>query len=188
MKPQFVNNKQIVKKLRNGDKKAFESVYWAYREPVYALALNYLKDPELAEDAIQDIFLKLWAKKRDLNDEKSLHGFIFISLKNHVLNMMKLNKRRIIRQFEYLEISSNSKLGTDEVVYHAELEILLQQGLDHLPKKKQEVYRLKQIDGFSNQEIAERMNISVHTVKSQYYKANDFIRKFIETQLNAENR
>lgn len=181
----ITGNKNIIYKLKSGDKKSFEIVYWAYRAPIYGLALKYLKDAELAEDAVQDIFLKLWDKRGNLNDERSLQGFLFISLKNHVLNMIKVNKRRIARQFDYLEIDELSIKSPEEIQYHTELESLLHTGLSHLPKRKQEVYRLKKLEGYTNQEIAERLGITINTVKSQYVKANDLLRNFVESHLQS---
>jgi RNA polymerase sigma factor (sigma-70 family) len=78
--------------LKKGDKDAFEKIYWMYRKPVYGMAFRYLKVHELAEDAVQDVFFKLWEKRETLDVEKPFEPFLFSILKNHVLNMIKMKK------------------------------------------------------------------------------------------------
>lgn len=176
-------NKRLIEQIRNGNRDAFEIFYWSYRQPVYNLALKYLKSQELAEDAVQDVFLKIWSSRENLNDDKSLRGLLFSSLKNHVLNMIKTNKRRIIRQFDYIEHTVHLNSGPDEDVQHAELQQILKEGIQQLPIGKQTVFRLKRIEGYSNREIANRLDISVNTVKSQFQRANDFITSYVKSNL-----
>src|SRR5690625_699801 len=88
---------QLVLCLKKCDKLAFEAIYKKYYEPLFLLGRCYLKDPQLAEDAVQDVFSKLWLNRSDIDSSKSLQGFLFTSLRNHVLNMVKIKKRRIFQ-------------------------------------------------------------------------------------------
>ena len=177
----YLDNKKL-QDLKNGDKEAFEKIYWMYRKPVYGMAYRYLKVHELAEDAVQDVFFKLWEKRDTLDIEKPFEPFLFSILKNHVLNMIKMKKRRILRQFEYSKINSKKAKETDEEVIYSDTERIVQEGLSLLPEGKQLVFKMKQIDGYSNKEIARELDISVHTVKSQIYKASKFLRTFVKAQ------
>ncbi len=173
-------DKKKLEDLKKGDKEAFESIYWMYRKPVYGMAYRYLKVHELAEDAVQDIFFKLWEKKEILDPEKPFEPFLFSILKNHVLNMIKVKKRRILRQFEYTNIYSKKTKETDAEIICSDTERIVQEGLDLLPEGKQLVFKMKRIEGYSNKEIARELDISVHTVKSQLYKASKFLRTFVK--------
>jgi RNA polymerase sigma-70 factor (family 1) len=175
-------DKEKLADLKNGEKQAFERVYWMYRKPVYGMAYRYLRVHELAEDAVQDIFVKLWIKRETLNPEKPFEPFLFSILKNHVLNMIKMNKRRIVRQFEYCEINEKRSKTTDAEAIFADTQKIIEEGLDQLPEGKQLVFRMKRIEGYSNKEIAEELGISVNTVKSQFYKASKFLQTFVKAE------
>lgn len=178
------DTKNLINKLRKGDKQAFESIYWMYRKPVFGLAIRYLKDQELAEDAVQDVFSKLWLNREELDSEKCIKAFLFTVLKNHVLNMIKKRKRRILRQFDYAESNQKKSQSADENVIFSDTEKIVKEGLNKLPEKKQLVFNMKRIRGYSNKEIAEQLGISIHTVKSQFYKANKFLKEFVETRID----
>lgn len=176
--------RNIIVRLRNNDREAFQLVYWKYQKAVYGLALRYLKDPQLAEDAVQDVFVKLWMNRAELDSERSLHGWLFTSLKNHVLNMIKSRKRRIERHYEYIQQMESSAEASDSYVIQEEMEQLLRKGMERLPERKQLIYRLKSLDGLTNRQIAVRLGLSINTVKSQFNRANKFIRDFIATHTN----
>ncbi len=179
--------KNLVKRLRNGEKEAFENIYLIYHKQVLGLAIRYLKDHQLAEDAVQDVFSKLWLNRHKLDSEKSIKAFLFTVLKNHVLNMIKMRKRQILRQFEYAEVNKKESKSADQEIIFEDAEVILSEGLNKLPEKKKVVFKMKTFDGYSNNEIADQLGISVHTVKSQFYKANKFIKKFLSAHLDLNN-
>jgi RNA polymerase sigma-70 factor (family 1) len=174
-----MGDKNLVKRIRVGDKKALEEVYWLYCEELHQLAVKFLRDQQLAEDAVQDIFIILWLNRLNLKSEKSLKGYLFISLKNHVLNMIKIKKRRILRQFEYARINTNESNKADEVVIHSELQLLFNHCLTKLPDVKRQVYELKRAGVYTNDEIASKLGLTVNTVKSHYYLARKSMREYI---------
>ena len=180
----FPELENLINQVKKGDKQAFENIYWMYRKPVFGLAQRYLKDQQLAEDAVQDVFSKLWLHREDLDSEKCIKAFLFAVLKNHVLNMIKKRKRRILRQFDYAESNSNKSISADESIILSDTKKIVNEGLNKLPEKKQLVYNMKRMRGYSNKEIAEQLGISIHTVKSQFYKANKFLRNFVETRID----
>lgn len=169
----------LVWRLNKGDKLAFEAIYKKYHEPLFLLGRRYLKDPQLAEDAVQDVFSKLWIKRTAIDCRQSLQGFLFTSLRNHVLNMVKINKRRILRQIEYANSQQKESLQADEEVIFSEAKKIVEIGVRTLPERKKLVFELKNLQGYSNQEIADRMGISIHTVRSQYQKASKAVQKFV---------
>jgi RNA polymerase sigma-70 factor (family 1) len=177
-----INN--LIVRLRDGDEDAFEEIYWLYRNEIYGLAFRYLKDHALSEDAVQDIFIKLWLYRNQLDSGRAIHGFLFTSLKNHVLNMIKSRKRRILRQFEYIRYNDSRGENPEDSMFHSEYENIVREGLKKLPAGKQLVFKLKFYDGFSSKEIASELGISVNTAKSQFYKANKFIQTFIKKNTN----
>ncbi len=180
----FNYRNSLISRLRNGDEQAFEEVYWNYRDQVFGIALRYLKDPDFAEDAVQDVFLKVWSYREKIDSEKSFEGLLFTTLKNHLLNLIKSNESRILRQFQYAEIHKRSRIKPDDHLYTSQLQEIIQEGLLLLPKGKRTIFKMKRIEGYSNREIAEELNISVHTVKSQLNKANQLLQRYVSKRID----
>lgn len=172
-------NDQLIEQLRRGSNDAFESLYHFYYKRIYGLALRYLKDPILAEDAVHDVFIKLWEFRSNLKKGKSIQGFLFSTLKHHVLNMIREKERRILRQFEYSDTHKNTSEQADNQVLLSDYERIFKEGFQQLPERKQLVFKLKRVQGLTDQQIATKLGISKNTVKSQFYRATKFIRKFM---------
>ena len=68
---------ELVEKVRQGDKKAFDQIFKKYGDGLFAFSLSYLKSKEMAECLVQDIFLKIWENRRDLKKEFSLKSYLF---------------------------------------------------------------------------------------------------------------
>lgn len=170
----------LVRLISLGNKQAFEEIYERYHRQLFYLAMKYLKSKSLSEDAVQDVFVKLWQKRGELDPDKSVKGFLFISLKNHVLNMIRNRKSKILSEVELKEdqhLTGNDVM--DEVLYK-EYEHIVNLGLAELPDRKRKVFELKAFNGFSNSEIAELLLISINTVKVQYYHGSQFIRAYLK--------
>lgn len=101
--------------------------------------------------------------------------------------MIKKRKREILRQFEYAEVNKKESKSTDQKIIFEDTENILSEGLNKLPEKKKVVFNMKTMEGYSNKEIANQLGISVHTVKSQLYKANKFIRNFLSARMDLNN-
>lgn len=176
---QSIENEATIQELRNGNIDVYEEVYCNFYKPLYGMAFRYLRDEDLAEDAVQDIFLKLWDNRINLDINKSLHGFLFSALKNHVLNLIKSNDRRVKRQCEYIYNTVSEVENPEFIVIEEDYNRLLKKGLRKLPEKKRMVFNLKRLNGFSNEMIASHLNISNNTVKSHLYQVRKFILSYI---------
>lgn len=166
--------------IKKHDEEAFAAVYQKYHAYLYALALKYLKDEEMAEDALQYVFVKLWESAPRIELEVNLKNYLYTMLKNHVLNQIRNNKHTISIQYaDAQEAFVDEDLFT-EALYSKELSSLLQKGIEQLPPQKREVCQLKLEESISNQEIADRMGITIHTVKSHYQESLKMLRKYFE--------
>lgn len=171
----------LIRKLKLGDVAIFKSVFDIYHNQLYAVALNYLKDKELSEDAVQEVFVKLWTYRAKLDPEQSLEGFLFTLIKNQVLSMIRANKRRINKKIAYSFLHTKKPVNpVEDAVVYSEYEAIFTRALDELPSGKREVFRLRSQNGFTNQQVADLLNITVNTVKSQYYEASRFIKKYLD--------
>lgn len=167
-----------IQRLRGGDEQVYLEFYHRYNKRLYSFAFQYLKSHELAEDAVQDTFIKLWEHRQKITS--SIKGFLFRSIRNHVLNMIRNNKRRTLKKikFEYHKKLSSNR--TEEVILYSEYQRILANGLDKLPAGKREIFDLKTVHGLSNDAIASKLDITINTVKSQYYQASKFIKEYLK--------
>ncbi len=175
----YTDEIRLIKQLRRGNEQSFEKIYGRYHRQLYAIAVSWLKDEELAEDAVQEVFLKLWTKKNELDPSRSLKNYLAVILKNHVLNMIRNAKRRILKNMEF-DGSTTSDSPIEDQLFFSEYQRIVENGLDRLPAGKQQIFRLRRFEGMSNSEVAEKLGISILTVKSQFYQATKFIREYLE--------
>ncbi|MEX2345462.1 MAG: RNA polymerase sigma-70 factor [Balneolaceae bacterium] len=170
----------LAKKIRAGSEKAFREIYDRYHVQMFYIAKKYVKDSNLADDAVQDIFVKLWEKRDRLDETKSLKGFLFTMLRNHVLNMLRDRKKEITSMSKVNETQLPSQNITDEEVLYKEYHNIVKKGLNELSDRKREVFELKTVKGHTNSEVAKILKINIRTVKTHYYNSSKFIRTYLK--------
>lgn len=174
-----LNDTILVQKIRDGCEKAFREVYDRYHVQMYFIAKKYLKDTNLAEDAVQDIFVKLWEKRHNLDHVNSIQSYLFTMVRNHVLNMLRDRKSELISILAVKEEKLPAKNLTEEKFQYSEYETVLRKGVSELSGRKREVFELRTIKGLTNSEVAELLQIHVRTVKTHYYNSSKFIRTYL---------
>jgi RNA polymerase sigma-70 factor (ECF subfamily) len=173
----------LVIALKSGDTTAFEQVYDLYKRPLFSIAQRYLKDQKLAEDALQEVFVKLWQNRQALDERQSLRSFLFVCMKNHVLNLIRTEQARIKAALLANQNKENCSHQTESEIALSDLRACLDTSLSTLPDRKKRIVQLSLIEGYSNQEIAATLQISEHTVRSQLSQAKKLIRRFLERTL-----
>ena len=166
--------------LRRGKEYAFAAVFERYNRLLYTIAYRFLKSEEEAEDAIQYLFMKLWEQRTNFSFESGIRSLLFTILKNYILN--ELRHRSLV--FEKLYEMAQQVNDEDDFLTqfeNGELGKFLRVAIDKLPPQKQKICLLKIEYGLCNQEIADRMGITVPTVKSHYTQAIKALRNEIES-------
>lgn len=167
--------------IKKRDKEAFTVVYHKYHHYLYSLAFRYLKDVELAEDAVQHVFVKLWDSARYIDVDINMKNYLYTMTKNFVLNQIRDNKEMISLNYENAQIEiTDESSDVVSIMEDKQLLSLLYEGIQHLPPQKKEICHLKIDENKSNQEIAEVMGISVNTVKSHYQESVKMLRDYFQ--------
>lgn len=161
------------------DAHAFAELYNRHWERLLRHALGVMRDADEAKDIVQDIFAMLWEKGAELNVHSSLQAFLFRTLRNKMLDRLQRT-----RFFDAYLASLESHLGqgqagADQRLMVAEIESRVTQGMQEMPNKMREVYRLSREEGLSHQEIAEKLNISPLTVKKHIGNALKILRRYV---------
>ena len=175
---QSLSDEVLVRQLTNGDRDAFWELFEKYHHRLYRHVLKFAKSPELAEDVVQDTFLKIWENRQNLNPEMSFAGYLQALSRNQVLNLLKRTavERRIKKEFVFkVENVSNT---TENSLADHEYEALISQAIEQLPPQRQAIFRLCRQEGKTYQETAEMLGISKNTVKEHMVLAMKAIRNF----------
>lgn len=156
-------------------------VYKKYHSILSFFALKYTKSYSEAEDIVQSVFEKLLEKDIDLENDKALKSYLFSAVHNESLNFIK---RDNIKK-KFTDYSINHESESDESNYlldRMEAEILFEifSKIDALPKECNKVFKLSFIENYSNQEIADKLGISINTVKSQKSRAKQILRESLK--------
>ena len=163
-------------KLKEGDEQAFKALFQKYYSSMCHFACQFLNDREMAEETVQDMFVRIWEKRTTLNIESSVKHYFFRSVRNQCLNQIQHQK---IRQQYASMVKESSHQEIDPEQYYVEVDLLsrIEKSIDSLPAKRQEIFRLSREQGLKYKEIAEELNISVKTVEAQMGLALKYLRE-----------
>jgi len=172
-----------IRGLKTGKKEIFDEIFRTYYGELVVYCLRFVADQDMAEDIVQDMFVKLWLRHDDLNIQSSLQAYLYRATKNHALN--HLNQLKIQDKYkEYIGfLTLNGTESPLEKLQESDLELKIKHAVLSLPEKRREVFELSRHEGLKNKQIAERLNISVKTVENQMTKALEQLRNFLKDYL-----
>lgn len=165
--------------LKNGQRSAFDFVYKKYSKSLLSKLQRMVKSPEIVDELLQDIFLKVWTNRADIDLDKSFKGWIFTIAQTTVFTYYRklaLDKKM---QQHVLEVFVEFYEQTEEYIFNKERMQLLNSAVDQLPPQRKEIFRLCKIEGKSYQEAAEMLSISSSTVSNQLVSATKSVKRYV---------
>jgi len=156
----------LIERLKGGDETAFELLFRFYYAGLVVFTSQFNIDYEVAEDIVQNFYVRLWEKRRNLKSSDSIKSYFFQSVKNSCLNFLKQQKVReqYIRELAFLSL--NNILYEPDLYIASELQEKIRECIDGLPERSREVFKMSRFDGIKNEEIAGKLNISKRTVET----------------------
>lgn len=179
------NDQQLAARLRNGDHNAFEELYAAYHQHLYSTACKYLKSSTAAEDAVHEVFVKVWLHREELNPSQGVRNFLFKCLKFHVLNLIRDHKRSLSKQYELICNAGNEHSDAESTVIFNDYRKVVDRAVNNLSAQKKKIFRLRSYEGLSNEEVARRLGLSINTVKFQYAQASKALKHALKIMMSA---
>ncbi|MEM6842235.1 MAG: RNA polymerase sigma-70 factor [Bacteroidota bacterium] len=181
MKPYFTpsDEQNLMVRITESDSVAFEQVFRKLYFPLKAFAFRELRSDALAEDAVQEVFCTLWVKRHKLQPHRSLSGFLFTCLKNHVLNAVRTKQREILKNQHHYQQQPTVSNPTEHQVISDEIQQDIRHLIDELPEVKRKILTLSLYQGLNNEQIAQQLHLSVHTVKIYLSESSRQIRQLI---------
>jgi len=177
-------NKQIqisdeqLSRLISGDQHCFEKVYCCYKDRIYYYALKLTKSEELAEEVVQDVFIKIWTNREKIDTQYSFSSFVFRVAHNHAINILKRIAYEKVAKERISKTAISSVNDTEDNVIYKEYMEIMADAIEQLPPKRKSIFNLSRTRGISHDDIAYGMGISKNTVKSQLVKATKSIRTY----------
>lgn len=172
---------KLVVKMRAGDVSAFDSLYWRYYEVVYRNILKLTKDPLVSEDILQEVFIRLWEKRQDINFEQPVVNWIFVISFNLSIDYTRKKLREQELHRKLLADTNAIPQGGSvyEDYYH-----LLKRAIEQLSPQKQRIIKLCKLEGMTYEEAAAEMKISRHTVKEYLSAAMASLSEYVRQHAN----
>lgn len=175
-----LTDNELVSLLKTGDELALSCIYLRYWDKLLAVATNRLDNQAEAEEIVQDIFINIWDRRKEIELRHSLGTYLAVAVKYRVINLMDKQHRQRLREESTLLNIAHS-ISPEELVLEKELMARLETCILQLPEKCRLVYRMSREDGKTYKQIAEALNISESTVEKHIIKALKGIRSQIST-------
>lgn len=168
----------LLERVVQGDQRAFNIIVGKYSSVIYPYLLYWLKQPQLAEELAQDVFLRIWKHREKLKGISNFAGYVFTITRNLAWTELE----RIMRAPE-----DPATARTDEALNnpHATLELkelaaLMENAIESLPPRRREIFRLSRTAGLTYEEIAAQLNLSRSTVREHMVEALVFLRAYLK--------
>ena len=166
----------IIRGLRSGKESAYKQLFRDYYQPLSVFALKYVSDLELAREIVQNLFVHLFENRSSLVITTSLESYLYQSVRNRCLNQIKQRKT----QKEHLEKYNWEQESAEDLeskIRENELEHAIFKVIDSLPAQRQRIFVMSRVNGFTNSEIAAKLNISKRTVETHISHALKVLRE-----------
>ncbi|MBN2214525.1 MAG: RNA polymerase sigma-70 factor [Bacteroidales bacterium] len=177
-----LSDKEIWEKIKKSDIKSFESLFCRYHDRLCLYSNDLIRDEDVSEEIVNDVFLKIWDKRDQIQINTGIKPYLFRCVFNACIDYINLN-HKITQHFD-TEIDQiiNELAGSDEdyifsLLQSKEVEKDVLNAIDLLPKQCRIIFCLSRFELLTYNEISERLNISVNTVKTQISRALDSLRK-----------
>ncbi len=177
MSPQ--DEKKLLLKIMEGDEEAFCTIFDHYSKFVYSFGYKLVRSTEVAEEIVQDIFLKVWEGRERLWNIDNFGGYLNVLVRNHSFNLLRqLAKTQAVDTHLIADLPVQDYSTEDDIDYRETLRIL-EEVLEALPAHQREVYTLCHLDGLKYEEAASKLNISINTVHYHMKLALKTIREYL---------
>ena len=183
-KQRMNSDNEILQELSKKNQAVFDALYKEYYKKLFILSFKYTRNQELAEEVVHDIFLKIWNQAGSLHVTQSLGSYLSKAVVNASLNLLKSQKRELGNYTRYeVEFSNDTDDNNEAEVLEQKL-LNIEQAISQLPVQCKKVLLMSKYEKLKQQEISNRLNISIKTVKNHLTYAFKKIRETIgETRI-----
>lgn len=189
-------DKELVRRVKKGDKQAFDLLFGRYQHKILNLVSRYLRDPEDVQDVTQEAFIKAFRALPRFRGESAFYTWLYRIAINTAKNHIVARSRRPpgtdvdVDDAEFMEGTDALKESEspESALARDELKAAIDRAISELPDDLRSAVTLREFDGLSYEQIAEIMDCPVGTVRSRIFRAREAIDRAIEPLLSARTR
>ena len=171
-----LNALKMMEDLRKGEPDAMQYFFTRFYGRLCYFAARLVKNRQVAEEIVEDSFLKLWRKQTDFETVQNVRAFLYISTRNACLNWLKQEQRDEASRRELAYLYGDVEDYVLNSIVRAETLNEILQEIEKLPTQSRKVFKMSVMSSMKNQEIAQALNISVNTVRNQKMRATQLLR------------
>jgi RNA polymerase sigma-70 factor (family 1) len=174
--------RELLSRIAQSDEAAFTEIFHHYSQRIWMFVVKKAKSESVAEEIVQEVFLKLWVKKEMATDIEDLASFLYTMAANQLYDHFKKvagDSRKLENLWLQVQQATISN-PVEEAIDFRESMHLVHQAIEQLPPQRKKIYVLNRMEGLSYEEIAQQLNISKSTVSNQLVEASRFIREYIK--------
>lgn len=169
-----------------GNEEAFHILFDAYKPKLFSYLYSITKSHEAAEELLQETFLKIWVSRGSLMHVENPERYIVTIARNKALDYLRdiAKNKRLIEQL-WLNVTESRNSTTEENLFAAESDELIQKAIHKLSPQKQLIFTLSRHDGLTHEQIASKLNISKNTVKNHLVESLKTIKTYLGRHFEA---
>lgn len=179
---------ELVNRAVGGDQKAFQLLFDKYREPLFYHILRMVRDREIIEDLLQEVFLKAFDNIYSYNTQYAFSTWLYRITTNHTIDYLRKKKLKTYSLDEPVQTKDgevsidviDESSESDDLIQRKQRSKILRQALDSLPDKYKQVIELRHMDELSYQEIADIMDLPLGTIKAHIFRARELLYKYLK--------
>jgi RNA polymerase sigma-70 factor (ECF subfamily) len=150
------------------DKYAYKELFTSLYNYLFHFARTLVRTKETAEEIVSDVFIKVWEKRKELDEIDNLKVYLYVATRNTAFNYLEKQKRNTTYPLENVPaIFTSVYLDPEQLMITADMLALIQKAIDQLPSKCRMIFKLVKEDGLKYREVAEILDLSVKTVENQ---------------------
>lgn len=173
------DEKLILQQIAEGNEKAFALLVECKWNNIYSQALTYVKSTHLAQDIVQEVFLKIWEKRKELPAVERFDAYLFIIARNHIVSELR-KKILLPLSTDFLELEEKAYLP-EQLLSGKQLQQLITSAVAQLPAQQKTAWLLSREQGFTHEQIAAAMQLSKEAAKKYVFRALNSLRNYIRT-------
>lgn len=182
----MASDNKIIELIKQGDIVAFNTLFKSVYLPLYIHCRKFIADPEEAKDILQNVFLRFWEKREEIDIHTSLNAYLYRAIQNECLNYLR--STRTIETSQYESLGADKQEAVEDNDPYSELsmleiEAITEKTIEELPDQCKSIFKLSRVNGLKNQEIANKLDISVRTVETQIYRALKILKSRLKDYL-----